>query len=64
MEAASLESLATPTWARIIAPEFFLEQFVPVYDTDAAFDISFRGETAPALTHWFESRNLRKCGRA
>jgi len=41
MEAASLESLATPTWTRIIAPEFFLKQFVPVYDTDAAFDIGF-----------------------
>jgi len=41
MEAASLESLATPTWTRIVAPEFFLKQFVPVYDTDAAFDIGF-----------------------
>ena len=64
MEAASFECLSTATRARIVSPELFLEQLVAVYDADAAFDIGFRGETTSALTHWFESKNLRKFGRA
>ena len=64
MEAASFECLSTATRARIVSPELFLEQLITVDDADAAFDIGFRGEAASALTHWFESWILRKCGRA
>ncbi len=64
MEAASFECLSTATRARIVPPEFFLEQLVTVDDADAAFDVGFRGEAAPTLTHWFESKNLRKFCRA
>ena len=64
MEAASFECPSTATRARIVPPELFLEQFIGVDDADAAFDVGFRGEAASALTHWLESRNLRKYGRA
>jgi hypothetical protein len=64
MEAASFECPSTATRARIVSPEFFLEQLVTVHDADAAFDIGFRREAASALTHWLESMNLRKNGRA
>ena len=64
MEAASFECPSTATRARIVSPELFLKQLVAVYDSDAAFDVGFRGEAASTLTHWFESRNLRNDGRA
>ncbi len=64
MEAASFERSSTATRARIVSPELFLEQLVTVDDADATFDVGFRGETTPTLTHWFESRNLRNFGRA
>ena len=64
MEAASFECPSTATRARIVSSELFLEQLITVDDADAAFDIGFRGEAAPTLTRWLESRNLRKCGRA
>jgi hypothetical protein len=64
MEAASFECSSTATGARIVSPELFLEQLVTVDDADAAFDAGFRREAASAFTHWLESMNLRKCGRA
>ena len=64
MEAASFKCPSTATRARIVSPELFLEQFVTVDDANAAFDVGFRGEAASALTHWLESMNLRKYGRA
>ena len=64
MEAASLESLATPTWARIIATEFLLEQLVSMHYSDTAFDFGFGRETASTLTHRFEKRNHQDDHRA
>lgn len=64
MEAASFECPSTATRAWIISPELFLEQLVAMDDADAAFDVGFRGEAAATLTHWFESKNLRKFRRA
>jgi hypothetical protein len=64
MEAASLESFATPTWARIIATEFFLKQLVSMHDANTAFDMGFGRETASTLTHRFEKRNQQGYHRA
>ncbi len=62
MEAASSEYSSTAARTGIVSPELLLEQLVTVDDADAAFDIGFRGEAASTLTHWLESRNLRKYG--
>jgi hypothetical protein len=64
MEAASFEYFATTAWARVVTAEFFREQFVPVDDANAAFDVGFRGEAFSSLTHGFEKRNLRNLGSA
>ncbi len=61
-ETTSLESLSAAAWAGIVAPELLFEVLVAVDDSNSAFDVRFRWETASTFTHWLESNGLR-CAR-
>jgi hypothetical protein len=59
-----LETAAAAAGAEVVAAELFFEQFVAVDDSDADFNVRFRGVAVTAFAHRLESRGLRSVGCA
>jgi hypothetical protein len=53
-EAAFLKAFAAAAWTKVVATEFFLQQFVFMDEADAALHFLLRGVPLASFAHPFE----------